>query len=261
LTRVSSIPYDIKRATCAFLPINRFPLNDYNENYANKREGRDVKGQTHLAIGIGIGAIASVNQPLEHIPFVLATAGVASLAADLDGNNLLNKRITKTVRTFKRIGWTLAIAIMVLALGSFFIRESALPNWLTMKNKLQLLAVGAVLLGLSLRSQETLKNILMSIIGLFLLYYAATNEIWWLFMFAFFLGGVGWFPHRGVTHTIWALAYWIGMSYLLEQGTGITGILLVSSLSYLSHIIADMLTKRGVKFLHPLTSKVFRFKL
>jgi inner membrane protein len=79
-------------------------------------------------------------------------------------------------------------------------------------------------------------------------------------MFAFFIGGAGWFPHRGGTHTIWALFYWVVMSYLLEQGTGIKGIALVSSLSYLSHIVGDMLTKRGVKFLHPITNKVFRIR-
>jgi inner membrane protein len=219
-----------------------------------------VKGHTHLAIGLGIGAIASIQQPLEHIPYVLTAAGIASLAADLDGNNLLNKRITKTVRIFKKIGWIMAIAIMFVALGSIFIHERFLPSSFTLYNKLLLLAIGAVLLGFALRSQETLKNILMSFIGLFLLYYAATHEIWWLAMFAFFLGGAGWFPHRGATHTIWAVAYWMAMSYLLEQSTEIKGMALVSSLSYLSHIAGDMMTKRGVKFLAPLSGRVFRLK-
>jgi inner membrane protein len=224
-----------------------------------------VKGHTHLAVGLGIGVIASFNQPPEHIPILLVTAGIASLAADLDGNNLLNKRITKTAKQFKEVGLVIAFAFMILSVVSTFLDENSLPflngKWFTLQNKLLLFGVGAVILGFALRSQETLKNILMSVIGLVLIYYAVSNEIWWLVMFAFFIGGAGWFPHRGATHTIWALFYWVGMSYLLEQSTGIRGIALASSLSYLSHIIGDMLTKRGVKFLQPITNKVFRIIL
>lgn len=213
-----------------------------------------MKGHTHLAVGLGIGVIASFDQPIEQIPIILVTAGIASLAADLDGNNLLNKRVTKTVKQFKKVGLVIAFAFMILSVISTFFDG----KWFNLQYKLLLFGVGAVLLGFALRSQETLKNILMSIIGLILIYYAATNEIWWLVMIAFFIGGAGWFSHRGVTHTLWALFYWVVMSYLLEQSTGISGIALVSSLSYLSHLIGDMLTKRGVKFLHPITNKVFR---
>ncbi|MHC0037685.1 metal-dependent hydrolase [Pseudoneobacillus sp. C159] len=222
-----------------------------------------MKGHTHLAIGLGIGAIASLNQPLEQIPILMVTSGVASLAADLDGNNLLNKHVTKTVKRFKKVGLVLALALIGLALGALLLKEISFltGEWYTIQNKLLLLGAGAVMLGFALRSQETLKNILMSVIGLVLIYYAATNGIGWLVLFSCFVGGAGWFSHRGATHTIWAFAFWSVMSYLLEQDTGIEGLAIVSSLSYLSHIIADMLTKRGVKFLHPLTSKVFRIKL
>jgi inner membrane protein len=223
-----------------------------------------MKGHTHLAVGIGIGAIASFNQPLEHIPMVLATAGISSLAADLDGNNLLNKRVTKTVKQFKEVGLVIALAIMVFSVISIFLDENTLPflneKWFILPYKLLLFGVGSVILGFSLRSQETLKNLLMSVIGLILIYYAAINEIWWLVLFALFIGGAGWFSHRGATHTIWAVAYWGIMSYLLEQGTGIKGLALVSTLAYLSHLIGDMLTKRGVKILQPLSKKVFRIK-
>jgi inner membrane protein len=226
--------------------------------------GEGVEGRTHLAVGVGIGVIGSFDQPLEHIPIILLASGVASLAADLDANNLLNKHVTKTVKHFKKVGMTLAIAIMVLAVAMIFIDEKSLPilqsEWLTLQHKLILLSVGAVVLGFSFSSHETLKNIIMSIIGLILIYYAATIELWWLVMLAFFIGGAGWFSHRGATHTVWALSYWGLMSYLLEQNTGIERLTLISVLAYLSHIIGDMLTKRGVKFLYPFTKKVFRFK-
>jgi inner membrane protein len=246
------------------VPINMILPYDYNHFKINMRWGVFVKGHTHLAVGLGIGVFASFGQPIEHIPILMVASGVASLAADLDGNNLLNKRVTKTVKLFKKVGLVLASVLMGLALGALFLKEVPFfavdGKWFTLQYKLLLFSVGAVMLGFALRSQETLKNIMMSAIGLVLIYYAAMNGIWWLVLFASFVGGAGWFSHRGATHTIWAVAFWGMMSHFLEQDTAIEGLAIVSTLSYLSHIIGDMLTKRGVKFLHPLTGKVFRMK-
>lgn len=223
-----------------------------------------MKGQTHLAVGLGIGVIASFNQPAQFIPIVMVASGVASLAADLDGNNLLNKRVTKTAKQFKEFGLIIALALMLFSIVSIFLDANSLPflneSWFNLQSKLLMFVLGAVILGFSLRKQETVKNVLMSLIALVLIYYAATNGLWWLVMFALYIGIAGWFSHRGPTHTIWALIYWGVMSYLLEESTGVKGLMFVSSLSYLSHIVGDMLTKRGVKFLHPVTSKVFRIR-
>ncbi|MCC3359439.1 metal-dependent hydrolase [Bacillus sp. REN16] len=224
-----------------------------------------MKGRTHLTIGLGIGVVASVSQPPEMMPVILAASGVASLAPDLDGNNLLNKRVTKTAKQIKKSGVFVGGAIMVLSLVTFFLGLHLFPfvdeKWFTQQNKLLLFGAGAVLVGFSLKSQETLKNILMSILSLFLLYYAAKNELWWLVMFALYIGGAGWFAHRGPTHTIWALIYWWYMSHLLEVSTKVDGLAFTSTIAYLSHILGDMLTKKGVKFLNPLTGKVFRIRI
>jgi inner membrane protein len=224
-----------------------------------------MKGRTHLTVGLGIGAVASVSQTLETIPVILIVSGVASLAPDLDGNNLLNRRVTKTAKQIKKSGVYVAGLLMVLSLLTYFLDVDFLSfldeGWLGQQNKLLLFVWGAVILGFSLRSQETLKNILMSIIGIWLLYYAATNELGWLVMFALYIGVVGWFAHRGTTHTIWAVIYWWYMSYLLEVNMGVNGLALISTIAYLSHIVGDMLTKQGVKFLYPLIHKVFRLRI
>ncbi|MEH7381955.1 metal-dependent hydrolase [Bacillus sp. JJ1533] len=224
-----------------------------------------MKGRTHLTIGLGIGVVASVSQSLETMPIMLVAAGVASLAPDLDGNNLLNKRVTKTAKLIKKGGVFVGVALMALSLITFLLDINFLSffdeKWFNQQNRLLLFGWGAIILGLSLKSQETLKNILMSIVSLFLLYYAVTNETWWLVMFALYLGGSGWFAHRGPTHTIWALIYWWYMSYLLQVSTGVETIALISTIAYLSHIAGDMLTKKGVKFLYPLTDKVFRIRI
>jgi len=224
-----------------------------------------LKGRTHLTIGLGIGAVASVNQSLEMIPVILAASGVASLAPDLDGNNLLNKRVTKTAKLIKKSGVFVGGLLMALSLLTFFLDLHFLSNldekWFSQQNLLLFFGWGTVILGLSMKSQETVKNILMSVLSLFLLYYAATNELWWLVMFALYIGIAGWFAHRGTTHTIWALIYWWYMSHLLEVSNNVEGLALISTIAYLSHIVGDMLTKKGVKFLYPLTNKVFRLPI
>ncbi|MEH7226609.1 metal-dependent hydrolase [Bacillus sp. JJ1566] len=223
-----------------------------------------MKGRTHLTVGLGIGVVASVSQSFEMMPVILVASGVASLAPDLDGNNLLNKRVTKTAKLIKKGGVFVGGMLMLLSLVTFFLDLNFLSfldeKWFNQQNKLLLFGWGAVILGLSLKSQETLKNILMSLLSLFLLYYAVSNEFWWLVMFAVYIGGAGWFAHRGPTHSIWALVYWWYMSHLLEVSTEVDGLALISTISYLSHIVTDMLTKKGVKFLYPLTNKVFRIR-
>ena len=224
-----------------------------------------MKGRTHLTIGLGIGAVASVSQTPEMIPIVLAATAVASLAPDLDGNNLLNKHVTKTAKQIKKGGQFVGGALIVLSLFSYIFNINFLPfleeGWLTQQNKLLFLGLGAIIIALSMRSQETLKNILMSILGLFLLYYAITDELWWLVMFALYIGAAGWFPHRGQTHTIWAVIYWGYMSYMLEMSTGVEHLAIISTMAYLSHILGDMMTIKGVKFLSPITNKVFKIRI
>lgn len=221
-----------------------------------------MKGRTHLTIGLGIGAVASVSQEPEMIPVVLAVSAVASLAPDLDGNNLLNKHVTKTAKKIKKGGQMVGGIIMILSLAAYL---NLLPfldgEWFTQQNKLLFLALGAIIIALSMRSQETLKNILMTILSLFLLYYAVTDELWWLVLFAVYIGTAGWFPHRGFTHTIWAVVFWAYMSHLLEVSTGAENLAIISTMAYLSHILGDMMTVKGVKFLAPITNKVFKIRI
>src|SRR4051812_13660943 len=101
-----------------------------------------MKGRTHLTIGLGIGAVASVSQTLEMMPVILVATGVASLASDLDGNNLLNKHVTKTAKLIKKDGVFVGGALMVLSLVTYFLDVNFLSfldgEWFTQQNKLLL---------------------------------------------------------------------------------------------------------------------------
>jgi inner membrane protein len=57
-----------------------------------------------------------------------------------------------------------------------------------------------------------------------------------------------WLPHRGVTHTLWALLLVGVIAHVLAPGT----VALVIGLAFASHLLLDMLTPVGIHPLLPL---------
>ncbi|MNI97947.1 inner membrane protein [compost metagenome] len=69
-----------------------------------------------------------------------------------------------------------------------------------------------------------------------------------------------WLKHRGMTHTLWALAAWTALGYQLELEWGYPGLMLASGAGYFSHLAADTLTPSGVKWFSPLLRKSFKLR-
>ncbi|WP_245831746.1 hypothetical protein [Oceanobacillus senegalensis] len=84
------------------------------------------------------------------MPVILVASGVASLAPDQDGNNLLNKRVTKTAKLIKKRGVFVGTTLIALSLFTFFFDKSFLSfldeRWFEQQNRLLLLGLGAVIL-------------------------------------------------------------------------------------------------------------------
>ena len=82
-----------------------------------------------------------------------------------------------------------------------------------------------------------------------------------LFIFTLFFMMFG-ITHRGITHTFFFNALFAGMiyaitthiSFLKEYSVFLTE---VGALAFLSHLIADSITKSGVNFLYPFSKKRF----
>ncbi|MGN7355862.1 metal-dependent hydrolase [Paenibacillus sp. SAF-054] len=214
-----------------------------------------MKGSTHLAIGVAIGAAAAAHYPftLKHAAIYIAVSALSALSADLDGPSMLSSKIGQFSKWLREmLYWSGLLLIVILAwlyfTEKFFVVEYSLT------------ALSLFLLGLIIKD-GLMRNILVSIIGLVLLYYGWSHHMMWLAGFGIFVAVAPWLKHRGMTHTIWALGLWAGIGSGLEQQLQLEGIMLVATLGYMSHLVADSLTPSGVKWLYPIIKKSFKLPL
>lgn len=213
-----------------------------------------MKGTTHLAIGAAIGVAAAAYYPigLTNSSMYLVVAAFSALSADLDGPSLLSSKLSKVSKLlhhlFLGIGVILTGAVAYL---HFFQHQF---YWIN-----AIVAVSVLLLGL-VASEGIIRNALVSIVGIGLIYFGFVMTMSWLIALGVFVTWVPWLKHRGMTHTVWALFIWGGIGYGLEQQMQIQGIMNVAFAGYLSHLIADTLTPSGVKWLYPLYKKSIKLR-
>lgn len=213
-----------------------------------------MKGSTHLAIGAAIGVAASLLHPIdpERAAYYVAASGFSALSADLDGTSMLSTKLGK-VSHWMREG---AIVLGLLALGVSACAYAA-------QNRLYLgvaaIGLGLVLLGLIMR-EGILRNALVSLCGLGLLYAGWHSGFAGLMGLGVFVAWAPWLNHRGLTHTVWAVFAWAAIAAAFERELRIDGLAAVATAGYLSHLIADSLTPSGVKWLYPLLNKSIKFK-
>jgi inner membrane protein len=214
-----------------------------------------MKGSTHLAIGGAIGVAACLYFPfnLENASLYLVTAAVSALSADLDGASLLTGKLSRLSKQLRELAiWS---GILILAyLGYLYVDSGhSYPVISAIAGLLSLLGF--------LTKEGIIRNALVSLIGAALFYIGWMNGQQWLIGLGIFVGWIPWLDHRGMSHTIWALAFWGWIGLSLEEQIRIEGIELVAVAGYASHLIADTLTPQGVKWLYPLIKKSIKLPL
>jgi len=211
-----------------------------------------MKGTTHLAIGLTIGAAAAAYYPftIMNAAAYVTVAGISALSADLDGPSLISSSISKFSKLLYGIiqagGWLLLGTIIYL-----YVYDHYFNGYLT------IIAASLILTGLVV-NQGIIRNSLVSLLGTVLIYAGFIFHLYWLIGFGAFIVCAPWFKHRGMTHTIWAVIAWTAIGYGLEQYLAIDGIMRVAFLGYFSHLLADTLTPNGVKWLYPIVKKSFK---
>lgn len=214
-----------------------------------------MKGTTHLTIGLAIGVAAAASHPFtaRNAALYVAVAAFSSLSADLDGTSMLSGKLNRAAKAVHALllwgGAALTAAAGIAYAAKGFLRV----EW-------AIAAVSVLLLGLVLGNGK-IRNALVSLIGLGLLYGGFAQELSWLMGLGVFVAWVPWLNHRGLTHTVWAAAAWWAIGNGLEAQIGVADIAQTALWGYLSHLIADTLTPSGVKWLYPLTKKTFKLPL
>lgn len=213
-----------------------------------------MRGSSHLAIGLitGAGIAAVVPDVRLSLPGI-ALAGFSSLAPDLDHpGSRLSKRLGFTENYVR---WAFAAAAVLLAVYTHF----NLP--LGPERRMGFTAALAMfLIGMAMQNQSARKlALLFSGVGAVLsgLYW----EMLWLSLLGAFVATAPFTSHRSWTHTIWAAALWTYIGHLANRDLGWHGIAAYAGAGYISHLLADTLTKSGIRYFLPLSDKAIKLPL
>ncbi|MBT2558869.1 metal-dependent hydrolase [Hymenobacter sp. ISL-91] len=204
-----------------------------------------MRGSSHLAIGLITGvAVAGLVPGIPFSPAGIALAGFSALAPDLDHPaSRLSKRLG-FAQNYVRWAF-IAVAAVVAAYAQWQLVPG--PNRrLAFTVALAFGLVGAAMQG------ETTRKLALLFTGLCTVVAGLYTGFVWLSMLGCFIALAPFTSHRTYTHTLWAAAAWTYIGHLANQSLGWHGIALFAGGGYVSHLLADSLTKAGVKWFMPL---------
>ncbi|QHJ07837.1 metal-dependent hydrolase [Hymenobacter busanensis] len=213
-----------------------------------------MRGSSHLAIGLITGAgIAAVAPDLKLSLPGIALAGFSSLAPDLDHpGSRLSKRLG-FAQNFVR--WAFAGAGVLLAVFAHFNLAPG-PN----QRVAFTAALSMFLIGMAMQNQSARKLALL-FTGVASVLAGLYWQFLWLSLLGAFVATAPFTSHRTWTHTIWAAALWTYIGYLANKDLGWHGVAAYAGGGYMSHLLADTLTKSGIRYVLPLSDKALKIPL
>ncbi|UOG74488.1 metal-dependent hydrolase [Hymenobacter tibetensis] len=213
-----------------------------------------MRGSSHLAIGLITGiAIGGLVSGVKFSPAGIALAGFSALAPDLDHpESRLSKRLG-FAQNYVR--WAFVVVAAGLGLYTHFYEAPGPDRRMGFTAALAFGLLGAAMQGGSARKLALLFTGLCTVMaGLY------TGYVW-LSMLGLFVAVAPFTSHRSWTHTIWAAGLWTYIGHLANQSLGWHGVALFAGGGYVSHLLADTLTKAGVKWFMPFTDTSLKLPL
>ena len=213
-----------------------------------------MRGSSHLAIGLITGV--AIGGLVPGVPFSaagIALAGFSSLAPDLDHpESRLSKRLGFTQQYVR---WAFAAGALAIAAYTYLQLAPGKEQRLFYTVALAFGLIGVGMQGGSARKLALLFTGLATVVaGLY-------TEQLWLSLLGTFVALAPFTSHRSWTHTIWATALWTYIGYLANQSLGWHGVAHYAGAGYASHLLADTLTKAGVRWFLPISSYSFKIPL
>ena len=210
-----------------------------------------MRGSAHLAIGLITGVAVAGLVP--GVPFSLAgiaLAGFSSLAPDLDHPESRLSHRLGFVHGYVR--WAFVGAALGLAAYAYLLQKPGPDQRLSYVAALAFGLLGVALQGGSARRLALLFTGLGTVLAGLYAHYV------WLSLLGAFIALAPFTSHRSWTHTLWATIFWTYVGYLANHSLGWRGIAHYAGAGYASHLLADSLTKSGVRWLRPLTDYSFK---
>ena len=213
-----------------------------------------MRGSSHLAIGLITGVAVAGLVP--GVPFSLpgiALASFSALAPDLDHpESRLSQRLGFAQHYVR---WAFVATALGLAAYSYLRLHVGGGQRLYYLIALGFGLIGAGMQGGSARRLALLfTGLATGVAGLY-------AEQVWLSLLGAFVALAPFTHHRSWTHTAWATAFWIYIGHLADRHLGWHGVALFAGAGYASHLVADSLTKAGVKWFFPLLDYAFKIPL
>lgn len=210
-----------------------------------------MRGVTHLALGVATtGGIIALSPDIKPSLDLLLIGSVSSLAPDLDEpGSKLSRKLSIDVKYWK-IGFIIA-SLGVIAYALYFFSGF---------DRVVYLSLGgfALIVGSTLKDQGFRQfSILFS--GLVILALGFYYEYIWIYLLGFFISLSPFTTHRTWTHSLWALLLWFYIGFELEKSMDISGATITATGGYLSHLLADSITKTRVKWFFPISEKAYGF--
>lgn|GEM_PF-6860898 len=200
-----------------------------------------MDGKSHVIVGLfatGVTMYATKNDSMI-VPLVVGA--ISSLAPDLDHHNSsLTKKVSMPLKVLFSLLFLAVTLFIVVETGKLIYSGS----WIYAAGILVLFMMCVSWLR-NLKTILMLTGLLIAVIGWFFFY-----GYWSIFAIGLFIAVSSRLKHRGPTHSLYFLAIWSGICYLLQKDLAINGLWLAGSVGYFSHLLADQLfTKQSIKWL------------
>ncbi|ODG92306.1 MULTISPECIES: metal-dependent hydrolase [Bacillaceae] len=200
-----------------------------------------MDGKSHVIVGLfatGVTMYATKNDSMT-VPLIVGA--ISSLAPDLDHHNSsLTKKVSMPLKVLFSLLFLAATLFIVVKTGKLIYSGS----WIYAVGILTLFIICVSWLR-HLKTILMLTGILIAVIGWFFFY-----GYWSIFAIGLFIAVSSRLKHRGPTHSLYFLAVWSGICYLLQKDLNVNGLWLAGTVGYFSHLLADQLfTKQSIKWL------------
>lgn len=210
-----------------------------------------MKSKSHLIIGTLSSLELSLAMGLSLTPITLSVAAFLSVAPDIDeaNSNVLNALVSK--KTTKRIHSFLIYSLLIF---SFYLYMKTSSN----------IYIGIIIsfIFISIVEKKVTANKVRSIvlslliifIGFIMLFYKLNIGI---VVLTFLIASFPIMSHRSFTHSLSMIfLIYLLLSYI-ENTLKIADLSIIGTFAYSSHLMCDIITKRGVPLFYPFSKKYF----
>ncbi|WP_226683270.1 metal-dependent hydrolase [Sutcliffiella horikoshii] len=206
-----------------------------------------MNGTAHAAIGAATGfAVANTLHTTSTTTLILVSLGtISGLVPDLDIDGKLRGRITLSHKVTR---------LIAQIIGTMMILYSLYEG--TLEEKLRGIGIGVLMI---LISSLIKQRHMLTITGAGVILGGVSLQQMWVILFGVYIIIASLVSHRSYTHSLLGAAFFAYIALKLEQSLSIDGVFLTCTVSYISHLVADLkvlpFNKRGIKLFLPLSSK------